>query len=73
MARFAFIKRTLLNLIGHKVAPKDKNQLERVATAAEMQTCDGNFIEHRMFLEDLIRIYPNSGISCQNPAKSLGR
>jgi hypothetical protein len=72
MANIAFIKRFLLRLTGNRNARTGKDELERVATAAEIRSCESHFIEHHLFLDDLIKTYPNSNINRDNPAKSVG-
>lgn len=51
----------------------DKSEMRRVATEAEMLSCEGHFDEHELHLEELIQRFPNSHISLEHPAKSAGR
>lgn len=51
---------------------ENKTEKNDAAAVAEMRTCEGQFDEHHLYLEDFIQRFPDSHISPDHPEKSAG-
>ncbi len=71
MAPLECLKSCMMCLICRRKENK-KSETDQKAAAAEMKSCESQFDEHHLYLDDFVKRFENSHISPDYPEKSEG-